>query len=206
MTRIVLDPDDINQRETFTLTDGTVVRLDEADRPLLDRVSRQLHLYACVYEQAFARREELAAAGEPLDLEAESPLVLRVRQLQKQIRTRHRRSIEDLDLSLLLQTTVWTSSSGTTLELEKMTPTHRRNLVAWLERIDEELRDRFEREASEAERTAVEPREPWVAGTPLYRRLAALIATETPREQARDQARQVARKIRFTETGDWPDR
>jgi hypothetical protein len=108
---------------------------------------------------------------------------------------------------VLLQRRIWTSASGVSRPLEELTPTHRRNLLAWLERNSDGLAERFAAaEVTDAQRALVEPRIPWVLGTPLYQRIEELVAAETSVEQARDEARQVMRKVRFGSEGEWPDR
>ena len=54
----------------------------------------------------------------------------------------------------------------------------------------DDLEARAATELTAEQRTLVVPADPWVAGTPLYRRLADLRAAETARERAMDQARQ----------------
>jgi hypothetical protein len=208
MARIVLDPDEVNQDELVTLTDGTVVELATADRRLLDRIARQLHIHRSSYAHAFRDPAvcDRVAAGE-LDVADHAPLFLRVARLQEEARRGHRRPPADVDVDVLLQDRTWTSSSGATQDLVALTPTHRRNLLGWLERNS----DALEEAAARAELTDEQARdivgaEPWVAGTPLYRRLAELAALETARERAVDEARQVARAIEFERSGDWPDR
>lgn len=208
MVRIVLDPDEVNQDEQVTLTDGTVVALAEADRRVLDRIARQLHVHRSSYAHAF--RDEAVgdrvAAGE-LDVAAHAPLYLEVARLQERAREGHKRPPADIDVELLLQDRTWTSSSGVTRELVSLTPSHRRNLLGWLERHSDDLEDAVARaDLSDEQAREIVGAEPWVAGTPLYRRLADLVAQETARERAVDEARQVARAIEFERSGDWPDR
>lgn len=195
MARIVLDPDEVHQDRVVTMTDGSVVELDLADRGTLDRIARQLHVHRSAYEHALGD-------GRPL---AESPLASRVTELQEAHRQSHRRPATALDLSVLLQTDTWTSSSGAVHELRELTPSHRHNIMAWLERNSDALRDRFRAaDLDDADRAAIGPADPWVAGTPLYRRLRDLVEAETGLERAKDQARQIARKVAYESTGDWP--
>jgi hypothetical protein len=206
VVRIVLDPDEVNQDRVVTLTDGTAVELGTADLRLLEDVARQLHRYRCVYAPAYT--------GEALDevragtarVEEHSPLYLRVEQLQRQRRSNHRTRREDreLDPVVLLQDRVWVSSSGVERELEELTPSHRRNLLGWLERRSGRLREAFEEDGLELDVLAVG--DPWVTATPLYRRIESLVKAESVREQAMDAARQQARRIHFERTGEWPDR
>ena len=207
MARIVLDPDEVNQDREVTLTDGEVVVLAEADRATLDRIARQLHVHRSSYAHAFRDPAvgDRVAAGE-LAVEDHAPLYLRVASLQARARTGHRRSTSSLDLTILLQDRTWTSSSGATRDLVSLTPTHRKNLVAWLERVSDDLAERAEDELTDAQRDHVVPAQPWVAGTPLHRRLTALMEAESARERAMDQARQIARHLEFERSGDWPDR
>jgi hypothetical protein len=206
VARIVLDPDEVNQDRLVTLTDGTVVVLSEAGRTTLERIARQLHVHRSSYAHAFTDPDlgDRVAAGE-VRLDDHAPLYLRVAALLAVARAGRRRRVSDLDLELLLQTRVWTSSSGSTDELVSLTPTHRRNLRAWLERNSDVLEQRAALELPAELLQSVVPADPWVAGTPLHRRLGTLIDRETGRDHARDQARQVAREIAFRNSGQWPD-
>lgn len=207
VVRIVLDPDEVNQDRVVTLTDGEVVDLAAADLPLLEDVARQLHRYRCVYAHALtAPAEDRALLDAPGALEERAPLYRRVTELQRAARRRRSgdREAREIDPSLLLQDRVWVSSSGVERELADLTPSHRRNLLGWLERRSERLRDAFDDAGLELDRLEVD--EPWVRGTPLYRRLERLVAAESAREQAMDDARQTARRIHFERTGEWPDR
>lgn len=210
MVRITLDPDEVNQSVEVTLTDGRTVLLDEADPRLLRRIARQLHTHRSSYGSAFAPDDAalaLRVANGVVSLDEVAPLHRRVAELLEQARARGGRGASHVDPVELLQTSTWTSSSGVVEELASFTPTHRRNLLGWLERHSDGLRDRFdEAELTERQRGLVVDAEPWVAGTPLYRSLAALIASETGTEQARDQARQVLRQLEFEREGRWPDR
>lgn len=207
MSRIVLDPDDVNQDRVITRPDGSVVELGTADRATLDDIARQLHLYRCVYASAIAEpaHADGVASGE-VTVDEVSPLYLRVAQLHRRAREdrRSRRAASELDLGLLAQDRVWVSSSGAARDVGELTPSHRRNLLGWLERISDELSERWAAEGREplpaADGTA------WVTATPLYARLRALTDAETAREQAMDAARQQARRIHFERTGEWPDR
>jgi len=207
MARIVLDPDEVNQERVVTLTDGEVVTLADADRQTLDRIARQLHVHRSSYAHALRDPAvgDRVAAGE-LRVEDHAPLYLRVATLQAKAREGRRRPPRSLDLSLLLQDRVWTSSSGATQDLVTLTPTHRRNLASWLERSSDDLRQRADSEWGPEQHARVETATPWVAGTPLHRRLAELMAAESARERAVDTARQVARSLEFERSGDWPDR
>jgi hypothetical protein len=208
MTRIVLDPDEVNQDVHVTTTDGTTVVLAECDRASLDRIARQLHVHRSSYAHAFRDPVvgDQVAAG-VLPVEDHAPLYLRVAALQAAARQgRTRRPPRSLDVTVLLQDRTWTSSSGATRDLVTLTPSHRQNLLAWLERTSDDLEARAATELSAEQRALVEPADPWVTGTPLYRRLADLRAAETARERAMDQARQVARTLEFERSGDWPDR
>ena len=208
MARIVLDPDEVNQDDVVTLTDGETVALADCDRATLDRIARQLHVHRSSYAHAFrdpAVGDQVAADIVPV--EDHAPLYRRVATLQAASHTnRQRRPPRSLDLAMLLQDRTWTSSSGATRDLVSLTPTHRANLVGWLERTSDDLEVRSRTELTADQRALVAPSDPWVAGTPLYRRLAALIAAESARERAMDQARQVARTLEFEQSGDWPDR
>jgi hypothetical protein len=208
VARIVLDPDEVNQDDVVTLTDGETVALADCDRATLDRIARQLHVHRSSYAHAFrdpAVGDQVAADIVPV--EDHAPLYRRVATLQAASHTnRQRRPPRSLDLAVLLQDRTWTSSSGATRDLVSLTPTHRANLVGWLERTSDDLEVRSRTELTAEQRALVAPSDPWVAGTPLYRRLAALIAAESARERAMDQARQVARTLEFEQSGDWPDR
>lgn len=210
MARITLDPDDVNQDVEVTLTDGTVVELAAAEPAVLHRIARQLHTHRSTYEAAFAPRDEEIAsqvATGALRLDQVAPLHRRVFDLLEAVKGRGGRSATQLDLAVLLQTRTWTSSSGASQPLEALTPSHRRNLIGWLERNSDELEQRFgAAPMTPDQRAQVEPAEPWVAGTPLYRRIATLITSESPTEQVKDQARQVVRRVEFERHGRWPDR
>jgi hypothetical protein len=210
VARITLDPDEVNQSVEVTLTDGRTVVLADADARLLRRVARQLHTHRSSYEAAFAPDDEGLATrvlGGEVPLEEVAPLHRRVRELLEVARAQAGRGASHVDPVELLQTGTWTSSSGVVEPLASFTPTHRRNLRGWLERNSDGLRDRFdEAPLTERQRGRVVDADPWVAGTPLYRRLAELIANETPTEQARDQARQVVRNLEFERKGRWPER
>ena len=209
MARIVLDPDEVNQDVHVTLTDGETVVLADCDRATLDRIARQLHVHRSSYAHALrdpAVGDQVAAGVLPV--EEHAPLYLQVAALQAASREdgRSRRPPRALDLVMLLQDRTWTSSSGATRDLLSLTPTHRRNLMGWLERTSADLEARATTELAPDQQALVTPATPWVAGTPLYRRLAALRAAETARDRAMDQARQVARALEFERSGDWPDR
>ncbi|MFA9446564.1 hypothetical protein [Egicoccus sp. AB-alg6-2] len=210
MARITLDPDDVNQDREVTLTDGRVVELSAADGGTLRAIARQLYTHRSSYEAAFAPDDEEVLArlraGE-IALDDVAPLHLRLRDLMRTRRSSGGRSPTTLEPTLLLQRRIWTSASGVSRPLEELTPTHRRNLLGWLERHSDELAERFaEADLPPAQRAAVEPRIPWVLGTPLYQRIEELIHAETTTEQARDEARQVMRQVRFSREGEWPDR
>lgn len=208
MARIVLDPDEVNQDVVITLTDGEMVALADCDRAVLDRIARQLHVHRSSYAHAFrdpAVGDQVAA--DILPVEDHAPLYLRVAALQAAARDeRKRRPPRSLDLANLLQDRTWTSSSGATRDLLSLTPTHRRNLLGWLRRTSDDLEQRALTELTEIQRAQIIDADPWVDGTPLARRLAALIAAESARERAMDQARQVARTLEFERSGDWPER
>lgn len=207
VVRIVLDPDEVNQDRVVTLTDGVVVELADADLSLLEDVARQLHIYRGAYAHAFKDPDVGAAVrGGEEPVEAHSPLYLRVDELTRERRRSRKgdRDKRELDPRVLLQDETWPSSTGIDRKLEALTPSHRANLVQYLERISDRLRQRFEDEGLELD--VLEVHDPWVAGTPLYRRLQQLITAETARERAMDEAREVARRIHFERTGEWPER
>lgn len=207
VSRIVLDPEDVNQDRHVTMTDGTVVDLGEASRTQLDRIARQLHVHRSTYQHALrsgdAELDDRVAAGEAA-VDAVSPLYLRVAALQAAAREGRGRAVDELDLELLFQTRVWVSSSGASQPLAELTPSHRRNLVAWLERKSDAIEERVHEELEPDLPGPWEPSEPWIAGTPLYRRLQELIAGETGRDLAIDRARQIARQVEFERSGEWP--
>ena len=190
------------------LTDGTVVDLGDASRTLLDRIARQLHVHRSTYQHALrsgdAELDDRVAAGEAR-LEEVSPLYLRVAALQAKQREGRGRAVDELDMELLFQNRVWVSSSGASQPLSELTPSHRRNLVAWLERNSDAIARRVrEGDLGEDVTAAWREAEPWVAGTPLYERLQELIAGETGRDLAIDRARQIVREVEFQRTGQWP--
>jgi hypothetical protein len=210
VARITLDPDDVNQDVEVTLTDGRTVTLADADARTLRRVARQLHTHRSSYEAAFAPPDDDVAHGVAsgaVALEDVAPLHRAVRELSERRREDGGRPATRIDPAELLQQRTWTSSSGVVERLEDLTPSHRRNLLGWLERRSDELRERFDASGlSPAEQARVRPADPWVAGTPLHRRLTALVAEESATEQARDQARQVVRRLEYERKGRWPDR
>lgn len=210
MTRIVLDPDEVNQERVITTTDGTVVDLGAADKRMLDRIATQLFVHRSSYAHAFRAEDDdltdRVQRGQVAVADV-SPLYLRVASLQSHARPTGGRGGNQLDLEVLLQTTTWTSSSGRARPLAELTPSHRQNLLGWLERASDELERRFREDAdlTDAQRAMVADGEPWVAGTPVYRRLAQLIATQSAREEAMDEARQVVRHVEFERSGHWPE-
>jgi hypothetical protein len=209
VVRITLDPDEVNRSDEVTLTDGRTVALHEADARTLRQVARQLHTHRSSYEAAFAPEDEGLAtqvANGDVALEDVAPLHQRVRELLATVRSSGGRGAAQVDPAELLQVRTWTSSSGVVERLEDLTPTHRRNLLGWLERHSDALRERFETVVPVARTATVTAADPWVAGTPLYRRLAELVAAESATEQARDHARQVMRHLEFERHGRWPDR
>lgn len=208
MTRIVLDPDDVNQDRHVTMTDGTVLELGEASRTQLDRIAQQLHVHRSTYQHALrsgdADLDDQVAAGERR-VEEVSPLYLRVGALQAAKRQGSGRAVEELDLEMLFQTRVWVSSAGVSRPLSELTPTHRRNLVGWLERNSDAIRERVRStDLPPGLIAGLVKATPWVAGTPVYRRLTELIAAETGRDQAIDRARQIVREVEFKRSGEWP--
>jgi hypothetical protein len=210
VARITLDPDEVNQAAEVTLTDGRTIALADADARTLRRVARQLYTHRSSYAAAFAPADgaiaDRVATGD-VALEEVAPLHRRVRELLETVRRDGGRGAANVDPLELLQTTTWTSSSGRVEPLDAFTPTHRRNLVGWLERHSDGLRERFDdAPLTERQRGQVVDADPWVAGTPLYRALKAAIAAESGTEVARDQARQVVRHLEFERKGRWPDR
>lgn len=208
MPRIVLDPDEVNQDRHVTLTDGSVVELGDASRTLLDRIARQLHVHRSSYQHALSSGDrdldDRVAAGE-VRVEDVAPLYLRVAALQASARKDRSRAVDELDLELLFQNRVWVSSSGASQPLAELTPSHRRNLVAWLERQSEAISERVGSADLDAELLAAwQESDPWIAGTPVYRRLQELIAAETGRDLAIDRARQIVRQVEFERSGEWP--
>lgn len=206
MARIVLDPDDVNQAEHVTLTDGTTIELAAADAAMLARVAEQLRVHKSSYAHALVDPAvgDRVAAGE-LDVADHSPLYAAVHERLAAMRPGERRQATDLDPSMLLQTRTWTSSSGATRLLVELTPSHRRNLIGWLERNSDVLHARAAAQWSNEQLAEIDPGHPWVAGTPLYRRLKDLVHAETGRELARDRAHEIARRLEFERTGHWPD-
>lgn len=207
MARIVLDPDDVNQSARVTLTDGTVVSLAEADAPMLGRIAEQLHIHRSTYAHALVDPAvgDRVAAGE-LDVADHAPLYQAVHERLVEARAgRRRRQATELSPAVLLQTRTWTSSRGATRLLVDLTPSHRRNLMQWLERNSDVLHQRAAAEWTNDQLESVEPRTVWVTGTPLYRRLEGLVAAQTGHELARDRAREIARRLEFERSGSWPD-
>lgn len=207
MARIVLDPDDVNQGVEVTLTDGSVVELANATRAQVGRVARQLARYASVYADAFrapdVQTAEKLAHGE-LTLAQVAPLHQAVARRHQVLRDEPGRGADDIDPTALLDDHRWTTGSGTVKRLGELTPSHRENLLGWLERHSDALEAAARDQLTSAERAAVRPASPWVAGTPLYRALRAHQAATDATELAKDEARQVARRIAFQTTGRWP--
>lgn len=207
MGRIVLDPDDVNQGDHVTLTDGSVVELATADRAVLGRVFRQLARFATVYGDAYRAPDvhtaERLARGE-LELADVAPLHQAVRRRHQAIKDEPGRGARDVDPTALLDDHRWTTGDGVVRRLAELTPSHRRNLLAWLERHSAALQEAAEERLTEEELSRVHRAEPWVAGTPLHRTLQALEQRADSRELAMDEARQVARRIAFETTGRWP--
>lgn len=205
MVRIVLDPDEVNQQRVVTLTDGSVVELAHVPDGVLERIAAQLEMLRSAYAHAFDPADPDVRArwrSGVAELQDVAPLYVRVAALRRRARDPGRRH-EDLDPEALLQGRTWTSSSGVIRELAALTPSHRRNLLAWLERHSDQLRSALVGAGLDEGR--VTPADPWIAGTPLYRRLVALAAAETERERARDEARQVLRGVEYRRSGAWPD-
>lgn len=207
MGRITLDPDEVNQAEWVTLTDGTVVDLGDADAAMLARIAEQLHVHRSSYAHALVDPAigDRVAAGE-LDVADHSPLYEAVHTRLSEARAgRQRRRATDLNPAVLLQTRTWTSSRGSTRLLVDLTPSHRRNLMQWLERNSDVLHQRAAADWTNEQLESIEPRTPWVHGTPVYRRLEGLVAAETGHELARDRAREIARRLEFERSGEWPE-
>lgn len=203
MARIVLDPDEVHQSARLTLTDGSELRLEDAELPQLERAWRQLLEHRSTYAHAYARGADERVDPADVALEEVSPLFARVAELREQARRNERRPATRLDPTALLETRRWQTSSGVDKPLEEMTPSHRRNVLGWLERHSAALEERFRQSGLPDE--DIEPRIPWVAGTPLYRSLETLVQQESGREQAIDRARQIVRKVEFERTGEWPE-
>lgn len=205
MARITLDPDDVNQADHVTLTDGTLVILADADAALLARIAEQLHVHRSTYAHALLDPAvgDRVASGE-LPVADHSPLYAAVSRLLANARQGRRRQATDLDPDILLQSRTWTSSSGSTTLLVSLTPSHRRNLMGWLQRNSDVLHARAAATWSNEQLAGIAPGHPWVTGTPMYRRLDELVASETGRELARDKAREIARRLEFERSGEWP--
>ncbi|MFT4745202.1 MAG: hypothetical protein ACI9AD_001054 [Nitriliruptoraceae bacterium] len=207
MTRIVLDPDDVNQGAVLTLTDGIVLNLPTATRAALGRASRQIARFRAVYADAYrpvdVATAERLAAGE-LKLEDVTPLHAAVAERHAELKDQPGRGAADVDPTALLDDQRWTTGGGVVRHLSELTPSHRRNLIGWLTRSSEALEVATREQLTPESRSHIRPADPWVAGTPLYRALAALDATTDSRALAMDEARQVARRISFEATGRWP--
>lgn len=207
MARIVLDPDDVNQGEVVTLTDGTTVEIGTATRAQIGRISRQLARYASVYADAYRAPDAPTAeklARRELDLADIAPLHQAVRRRHIALKDEPGRGADDVDPTALLDDHRWTSSGGVVKRLGELTPSHRDNLIGWLERHSDPLEAAAREQLGDEELARVRPADPWVAGTPLYRALRAHQAATDSRELAMDEARQVARRIAFETTGRWP--
>ena len=207
MARIILDPDDVNQAEVVTLSDGSVVRVEDATRAQIGRISRQLARYDAVYADAYRAPDiqtaEKLSRGE-LELGQVSPLHQAVQRRHTALKDEPGRGADDVDPTALLDDHRWTSSGGVVKRLGELTPSHRENLLGWLERHSDPLEAAARDQLPAADLARVRPADPWVAGTPLYRALKAHQAATDSRELAMDEARQVARRIAFETTGRWP--
>lgn len=203
----MLDPEEVNQGEVVTLTDGAVIDVATATRAQLGRVSRQLARFHAVYADAFRapdlRTAERIHAGE-LSLAEVAPLHVAVRRRHKELKDEPGRGAQDVDPTALLDDQRWTTGGGEVRRLEELTPSHRRNLLGWLERHSDALRAAAIEGLTEPELARIRPADPWVAGTPVHRQLTALDEQTSSVELAKDEARQVARRIAFQTTGRWP--
>lgn len=206
MARITLDPDDVNQADHVTLTDGTTVSLEGANAALLARIAEQLHVHRSTYAHALLDPAvgDRVASGE-LSVADHSPLYAAVTNMLAAARQGRRRQATDLDPDILLQSRTWTSSSGATKLLVSLTPSHRRNLMGWLQRNSDVLHARAAATWTNEQLRSIEPAHPWVTGTPMYQRLEELVGSETGRELARDKAREIARRLEFERSGEWPE-
>lgn len=207
MARIILDPDDVNQGAHVTLTDGSVIEVATATRAQIGRVARQLARYAAVYADAFrapdVQTAEKLDRGE-LTLGQIAPLHQAVARRHQALKDEPGRGADDIDPTALLDDHRWTTGSGAVKRLGELTPSHRANLLGWLERHSEPLQKAAREHLTDEERSPIRPATPWVAGTPLYRALQAHQAATDATELAKDEARQVARRIAFETTGRWP--
>lgn len=207
MARIVLDPDDVNQDDHVTLTDGSVIEVATATRAQLGRISRQLSRYTAVYADAYrppdVRTAEKLDTGE-LELAKVAPLHLAVQRRYQQVKDEPGRGADDVDPTALLDDHRWTGAAGVVRRLGELTPSHRANLLQWLERHSEPLEAAAREQLPDADLARIHPTRPWVAGTPLYRALRAHQEATDATELAKDEARQVARRIAFETTGRWP--
>jgi hypothetical protein len=207
MTLITLDPDDVNQDQTLTLTDGSVLEITTATRAHLGRASSQLNQYASVYADAYrpidvATAESLASGQ--LALADVAPLHAAVAARHAELKDQPGRGADDVDPTALLDDQRWSTGGGVVRSLAELTPSHRRNLIGWLERNSDAFATAARARLRPEDRAQIAPADPWVAGTPLYRALAALDASTDSRQLAMDEARQVARRISFEATGTWP--
>lgn len=208
MARIVLDPEEVNQGQLVTLTDGSVELVPMLDRATIGRVLRQLQRYAAVYADCYEPPDtataERIAAGEVAVADV-APLHAAVAARHAALRDEPGRGAADVDPTALLETRRWTTGNGTVRALEDLTPSHRDNLLRWLERHSDALEAAFaDASLTPRERAQVVDAEPWVRGTPVHRTLTALQSRVTGKELAMDEARQVARRIAFETTGRWP--
>lgn len=207
MARIVLDPDEVNQGRVVTLTDGRTIPIADADRAVLGRVSRQLARYRSVYADAYVAPDGATADAlrrGDLTFDEVAPLLVAVRQRHAAVKDAPGRGALDVDPTALLDAERWTTGGGVVKRLEDLTPSHRRNLLGWLDRHDEALRAAAEEHLSADELARIHRADPWVAGTPVHRALRALEERADATELAKDEARQIARRIHFEATGRWP--
>lgn len=206
MVQITLDPDDVNQDVWFTLTDGRRVMLDKVPRAVLHEVQAQLVIHRSSYEHAFVPPSVQVAKqweAREVTLDDVAPLHVHVAALlAKKVTQAGGSTKRALRPEIFLQTAIWVSGDGTVHTLEELTPSHRHNLLGWMERASE----RLEREHGEAlaGMPGMEVADPWIAGTPVYRALAETVANESPLDLAKDAARQKAREAHFKATGEWP--
>ena len=207
MARIVLDPDDVNQGSSVTLTDGSVVEVATATRAQVGRIARQLARYQAVYADAYrapdVQTAEKLSRGE-LTLAQVAPLHQAVARRHQALKDEPGRGADDIDPTALLDDHRWTTGSGAVKRIGELTPSHRENLLGWLQRHSDALETAARTQLSDEERARIRPARPWVAGTPLYRALQAHQSATDATELAKDEARQVARRIAFETTGRWP--
>lgn len=201
---VTIEPDDVTQDASMLLADGDRVPIVEMDRSQVAAARRQLWMFRSAYLEAYvaATPDAVRTVLDAEDLDKHAPLHLAIAARQTELAKDQRRGASSIDEGLLFQDAFWTSRDGTTRAVTLLSPSHRRSLLALLERNAANLADRID-----PLRQRIEHRDPqdWLDATPLVVRLRALIEGQSGLDEARDRARQIARRAHFEAHGVWPD-